>query len=118
MSSVRDVGGSTVTDFRFAAPPLPPLHVPRPRLLARLDEAATRALVLVCAGPGAGIDIPLAHKDALYVRSHYDGISLTLPDAPLPDEIAIICAYSNRERLNSRVGGLSKDKIKGVDGLV
>ena len=70
------------------------------------------------AGPGAGIDIPLAHKDALYVRSHYDGISLTLPDAPLPDEIAIICAYANRERLNSRVGGLSKDKIKGVDGLV
>ncbi|MEA2927247.1 MAG: hypothetical protein QOD25_4369, partial [Alphaproteobacteria bacterium] len=45
-------------------------------------------------------------------------ISLTLPDAPLPDEIAIICAYANRERLNSRVGGLSKDKIKGVDGLV
>ena len=52
------------------------------------------------------------------MRSHYDGISLTLPDAPLPDEIANICAYSNRERLNSRVGGLSKDKIKGVDGLV
>lgn len=70
------------------------------------------------AGPGASIDIPLAHKDVLYVRSHYDGISLTLPDAPLPDEIAIICAYANRERLNSRVGGLSKDEIKGIDGLV
>jgi len=53
-----------------------------------------------------------------YVRSHYDGITLTLADAPLPDEIAIICAYANRERLNSRVGGLSKDKIKGIDGLV
>jgi len=70
------------------------------------------------AGPGASIDIPLAHKDALYVRSHYDGISLTLPDAPLPDEIAVICAYANRERLNSRVGGLAKDEIKGIDGLV
>jgi hypothetical protein len=70
------------------------------------------------AAPGAAIDIPLAHKDALYVRSHYDGISLTLPDAPLPDEIAVICAYANRERLNSRVGGLSKHEIKGVDGLV
>ena len=45
------------------------------------------------AAPGATIDIPLAHKDALYVRSHYDGITITLPDAPLPDEIAIICAY-------------------------
>ena len=44
------------------------------------------------AAPGATIDIPLAHKDALYVRSHYDGITITLPDAPLPNEIAIICA--------------------------
>jgi len=70
------------------------------------------------AGPGASIDIPLAHKDALYVRSHYDGITLTLPDAPLPDEIAVICAYANRERLNSRVGGLAKHEIKGLDGLV
>src|SRR5258707_11072703 len=49
------------------------------------------------AGPGASIDIPLAHKDALYVRSHYDDISLTLPDAPRPDEIAVICAYATRE---------------------
>jgi len=70
------------------------------------------------AAPGATIDIPLAHKDALYVRSHYDGISITLPDAPLPDEIAIICAYANRGRLNHRVGGLSSHDIKGRDGLV
>ena len=70
------------------------------------------------AAPGATIDLPLAHKDALYVRSHYDGITLTLHDAPLPDEIAIICGYANRGRLNHRVGGLSKDAIKGVDGLV
>jgi Amino acid synthesis len=69
-------------------------------------------------GVPASIDIPLAHKDALYVRSHYDGISLTLSDAPLPEEIAVICAFANRERLNARVGGLTKDKIKGGDGLV
>ena len=43
------------------------------------------------AAPGAAIDIPLAHKDALYVRSHYDGITVMLPDAPLPNELAIIC---------------------------
>ena len=70
------------------------------------------------AGPGATIDIPLAHKDALYVRSHYDGISITLPDAPLPDELAIICAYANRGQLNHRIGGLEAEKIKGQDGLV
>jgi hypothetical protein len=70
------------------------------------------------AAPGATVDIPLAHKDALYVRSHYDGISIMLPDAPLPDEIAIICAYANRGRPNHRVGGLSSKDIKGIDGLV
>ena len=69
------------------------------------------------AAPGATIDIPLAHKDALYVRSHYDGITVTLPDAPLPDEIAIICAFANRGRPNHRVGGLTASEIKGIDGL-
>jgi hypothetical protein len=70
------------------------------------------------AAPGATIDIPLAHKDALYVRSHYDGITVTLPDAPLPDEIAIICAFASRGRPNHRVGGLAAADIKGIDGLV
>ena len=70
------------------------------------------------AAPGATIDIPLAHKDALYVRSHYDGITIMLPDAPLPDELAIIVAFANRGRPNHRVGGLGAESIKGVDGLV
>jgi hypothetical protein len=69
------------------------------------------------AASGATIDIPLAHKDALYVRSHYDGITITLPDAPLPNEIAIICAFANRGRPNHRVGGLAAGEIKGIDGL-
>jgi hypothetical protein len=68
--------------------------------------------------PGETIDIPLAHKDALYVRSHYDGITVTLHDAPLPDEIAIIAAFANRGRVNHRVGGLAVNEIKGEDGLV
>lgn len=70
------------------------------------------------AAPGVTIDIPLAHKDALYVRSHYDGMTITLHDAPLPDEIAVICVVANQGRLNERVGGLKKDDIKGEDGLV
>ncbi len=37
------------------------------------------------AAPGATIDIPLASKDTLYVRSHYDGMTITLHDAPQPD---------------------------------
>jgi len=69
------------------------------------------------AAPGATIDIPFAHKDALYVRSHYDGITITLSDAPLPNELAIIAAYANRGRPNHRVGGLAVSEIKGIDGL-
>lgn len=70
------------------------------------------------AAPGASIDVPLAHKDALYVRSHYDGMTLALPDAPGPNEIAIIAVYGTRSRPNNRVGGLKAEEIKGQDGLV
>lgn len=66
---------------------------------------------------GATIDVPLAHKDALYVRSHLDGITLTLNDAPLEDEIAVIAVVANRGRPNSRLGGLEKENIKQFDGL-
>lgn len=69
------------------------------------------------AAPGAVIDVPLAHKDALYVRSHYDGMTLMLPDAPRPGEIAIIAVYATRGRPNHRVGGLEASAIKGEDGL-
>jgi hypothetical protein len=69
------------------------------------------------AAPGATIDIPLAHKDALYVRSHYDGMTLTLHDAPLPDEAAVIVVVANRGRINARVGGLKASEVKGQDGL-
>ena len=69
------------------------------------------------ASAGVSLDIPLAHKDALYVRSHYDGITITLADAPLPNEIAIICAYANRGRPHARLGGLAAKDIKGENGL-
>lgn len=70
------------------------------------------------AGPGAQIDVPLASKDALYVRSHYDGMTLTLPETPLPDEVALIVCLANRGRPNARVGGLRYEDIKGENGLV
>lgn len=70
------------------------------------------------AGPGAAIDVPLAHKDALYVRSHYDGMTVALPpDAPAPDEVALIVCLANRGRLNARVGGLAAGAISVRDGL-
>lgn len=65
--------------------------------------------------PGAHIDVPLAFKDELYVRSHYDAMNLYLSDAPLPNEIAVIVCVANRGRLNHRVGGLSVDEVLGKD---
>lgn len=68
--------------------------------------------------PGASIDVPLACKDALYVRSHYDGMTVAIPGAPQPDEVAVIFCVANRGRINARVGGLKYGDLKGEDGLV
>jgi Amino acid synthesis len=62
-------------------------------------------------GPGTPIDIPMNHKEDIYVRSHYDGMSLVFADAPMPDEIAVIFCLANRGRLNARVGGLTHDEV-------
>ena len=67
--------------------------------------------------PGTSIDIPLAHKDALYVRSHYDTITVSLADAPMPDEIVVLFAFATRGRLHARLGGLKASDITGHDGL-
>lgn len=67
--------------------------------------------------PGMIVEVPLAHKDALFVRDHYDGMAIYLADGPLPNEMAIICSFANRGRLNARVGGVAANAIKGEDGL-
>jgi hypothetical protein len=87
-----------------------------------LREAAGggKAWISHCAKQGAAgtaIDIPLAHKDALFVRSHYDVMTLCVPDAPHPDEIVIFCCFANRGRLSHRIGGLRVEDISAHDGL-
>jgi hypothetical protein len=68
--------------------------------------------------PGTAIDIPLAHRNALYVRSHYDTVTATFNDAPARDELLVIWAFATRGRLNARLGGLKAADVKGLDGLV
>ena len=65
----------------------------------------------------ANKDIPLGHKDAAYVRSHFDGMEVRLNDAPRANEIMVAIAVTDSGRPLPRVGGLSKDQIKGEDGL-
>jgi hypothetical protein len=64
------------------------------------------------AAPGTPIDIPMNAKTDVYVRSHYDGMTIVLPDAPLPDEIALVFCMANRGRLNARVGGMTYEESK------
>lgn len=63
-------------------------------------------------GFGARIDVPLAYKDDIWVRSHYDAIEVTVPDAPYPDEIVVIVVGTNRGRINARLGGKSKAEVE------
>jgi len=66
---------------------------------------------------GASLDVPMAHTEALYVRSHYDGMTVSLPEGPKPDEIAVMFVLANRGRIGARVGGLKAEDVKGEDGL-
>ena len=66
---------------------------------------------------GAVIDIPLAHKDALFVRANYDTVSVGFGDAPRPDEVIIAFAFASRGRLHARLGGLAAEDVRGEDGL-
>ena len=68
-------------------------------------------------GPGASIDVPLGHKDAAYVRSHFDGMEVRLADAPRANEILVAVVVTDSGRPFPRVGGLTTDEAKGEDGL-
>ena len=68
-------------------------------------------------GPGVPFDIPLGHKDAAYVRSHFDGMEVRINDAPRANEIVVAVAVTDSGRPLPRVGGLTKYQVKGEDGL-
>lgn len=93
-----------------------------PRLGAPLRHAVKKGAALVPsskkrAGPGTIIDIPLGHKDAAYVRSHFDAMEVSIADAPRADEILVAIAVADGGRPLPRVGGLTKDQAEGKDGL-
>lgn len=68
-------------------------------------------------GMGTPLDIPLGHKDAAFVRSHFDGMEVRVNDAPRAGEILVAIAVTDSGRPLPRVGGLQKHEIKGEDGL-
>jgi hypothetical protein len=66
---------------------------------------------------GVVLDVPLGHKDAAYVRSHFDGMEVRVNDAPRANEIMVAVAVTSGGRPLPRVGGLKTSEIKGEDGL-
>jgi hypothetical protein len=68
-------------------------------------------------GVGTRIDIPLGHINAAYVRSHFDGMEVGVPDGPRADELLFALAMTRGPRIHNRMGGLSVDEMKGEDGL-
>lgn len=93
-----------------------------PKLGKPLREAVEKGAALVpsskkMGGPGIPLDVPLGHKDAAYVRSHFDGMEVRLCDAPRADEIMVAVAVTDSGRPLPRVGGLKAEDAKGEDGL-
>ena len=93
-----------------------------PKLGAPLRKAVEKGAALVASSkkmgsPGQILDVPLGHKDAAYVRSHFDGIEISLNDAPRADEIMVAVAVTDSGRPLPRVGGLTHDDAIGQDGL-
>ena len=93
-----------------------------PKLGAPLRMAVDKGAALVpsskkMGAPGAPLDIPLGHKDAAYVRSHFDGMEVHVNDAPRPNEIMIAIAVAYGGRPLARVGGLVANDAIGEDGL-
>jgi hypothetical protein len=86
-----------------------------------MRELLGKALAIVpsttkVGGMGASIDIPIHHKDAAYVRSHFDSVTATVPDAPRADEIVFVLAMTTGGRPHARVGGLAASEIAKWDG--
>jgi len=93
-----------------------------PKLGAPLRQAVEKGAALVpsskkMGGIGAAVDVPLGHKDAAFVRSHFDAIEARVSDAPRANEIVVAVAVTDSGRPLPRVGGLKVAEIKGEDGL-
>lgn len=93
-----------------------------PKLGAPLRVAVEKGAALVPSskkqgGVGTAVDVPLGHKDAAFVRSHFDAMEARVQDAPRANEIVVAVVVTASGRPLPRVGGLQVSEIKGTDGL-
>ena len=67
-------------------------------------------------GPGTRLDVPVTHKTASYVRSHFDSVEIGIDDSPRADELLLALVMTVGPRIHARVGGLAASGIKLRDG--
>ena len=78
-----------------------------PKLGAPLRQAVEKGAALV----------PSGHKDAAFVRSHFDAMEARVSDAPRAAEIVVAVVVTDSGRPLPRIGGLQAHEIQGQDGL-
>ena len=93
-----------------------------PKLGAPLRVAVSQGAALVPSAKkqgtlGTAVDVPLGHKDAAFVRSHFDAMEARVADAPRANEIVVAVVVTDSGRPHPRVGGLQVHEIVGKDGL-
>jgi len=93
-----------------------------PRMGKPLRQAVEKGAALVPSAKKMGsmgqpLDVPLGHKDAAYVRSHFDAIEVRINDAPRANEILVAISVTDSGRPLPRVGGLTSEDAVGEDGL-
>ena len=93
-----------------------------PKLGAPLRKAVSKGAALVPSAKkqgtlGTAIDVPLGHKDAAFVRSHFDAMEARVNDAPRANEIVVAVVVTDSGRPHPRIGGLQVYEITGTDGL-
>jgi Amino acid synthesis len=56
------------------------------------------------AAAGTPLDVPLGHKDDPWSFDHFDTITVSVADAPRPDEIVVVMAIADGGRIHPRCG--------------
>ncbi len=87
-----------------------------------MREALGGALAIVpsakkVGGMGCTLDVPITHINASYVRSHFDAMEVSIPDAPRANEIVFTLVMTTGGRVHARMGGLQANQISANDGL-
>ncbi len=93
-----------------------------PKMGKPFRDALGRGLALIPSikkrgSAGCTVDVPLNHKDAAFIRSHFDGMTVSVEDAPRPDELMVVLVVTDSGRPLPRIGGLTKEEAKYEDGL-